>query len=142
MGLMDEILTNSGGLGNLASLAAKNPQLLAAAATSLSSKDTSVGGSGGLAGLVGAFEQNGLGNVMASWIGSGKNESIGADQIAKVLGKDTLSQFASKTGIGLAEAGPALAAVLPSLIDQLSPHGKAPEASSLEGALGQLLSGL
>ena len=139
MSMADDLLKNVGGLGNLASLAAKNPQLLAAAATLLSSKDGSVGGTGGLAGLMNAFDKNGLGNIMASWVGSGQNESIGADQLTKVLGKDTLSQFASKAGVGLAEAGPALAALLPSLIDGLTPQGRAPEAPSLEDAIGKFL---
>jgi uncharacterized protein YidB (DUF937 family) len=141
MGLADDLLKNVGGLGGIASLAAKNPQLLSAAATLLSSKDGSVGGTAGLAGLVSAFDKNGLGNIMASWVGTGKNQSIGADQITKVLGNDTLKQFAGKAGIGLAEAGPALAAVLPSLVDSLTPQGRVPEASSLEGALGKFLSG-
>lgn len=141
MSMADDLLKNVGELGGLATLAAKNPQLLAAAATLLSSKDSSVGGTEGLAGLMGAFDKNGLGNIMASWVGSGQNESIGADQLAKVLGNDTLSQFASKAGIGLAEAAPALAAVLPALVDGLTPQGQAPGASSLEGTLGKFLSG-
>ena len=87
-----------------------------------------------------AFDKNGLGRIMASWVGSGQNESIGVDQVLKVLGNDTVSQFADKAGIGLAEAGPALAAVLPALINQLTPQGQAPESSSLESALGSLLS--
>jgi uncharacterized protein YidB (DUF937 family) len=138
---MDDLLKNVGGVGGIAKLAAQNPQVLKAAASLLSTSDTSVGGSGGLAGLVSAFDKNGLGNVMSSWVGTGKNASIGADQIANVLGKDTVSQFASKAGIGLADAGPALAAVLPSLIDQLTPQGKVPDGSSLEGALAQLSKG-
>ncbi len=79
---------------------------------------------------------------MASWIGKGNNAPIEAGQLAGLLGNDTMSQFASKAGIGLAEAGPALAAVLPALIDQLTPDGNAPEASSLEGTLSGLLSGM
>jgi uncharacterized protein YidB (DUF937 family) len=141
MSLLDDVMKNVGGLEGLASFAAKNPQIIAAAATLLSSKDTSVGGNGGLGGLISAFDQNGLGEVMGSWLGSGQNQAIGADQIAKVVGNDALSQFASKAGIGLAEAGPALAAVLPLLIDKLSPQGRAPEPSSLESTLGSLLSG-
>lgn len=140
MGLLDDVLKNAGGLGAMAELAAKNPQIVAAAATLLSSRDASVGGSGGLGGLMGAFDKNGLGSIMASWVGSGQNESIGVDQVLKVLGNDTVSQFADKAGIGLAEAGPALAAVLPALINQLTPQGQAPESSSLESALGSLLS--
>jgi uncharacterized protein YidB (DUF937 family) len=141
MSLLDDVMKNIGGLEGLASFAAKNPQIIAAAATLLSSKDSSVGGNGGLGGLISAFDQNGLGEVMASWLGSGQNHSIGADQITKVLGNDALSQFASKAGIGLGEAGPALAAVLPLLVDKLSPQGKMPETSSLEGALSSILAG-
>lgn len=109
MSLMDDVLKNAGGLQGMASLAAKNPQILAAAATLLSSKDSSVGGSGGLGGLMSAFDSNGLGSVMGSWLGSGQNESIGVDQLTKALGNDTLSQFASKAGIGVAEAGSGVA---------------------------------
>jgi uncharacterized protein YidB (DUF937 family) len=87
-----------------------------------------------------AFERKGLGTIMDSWSGTATNQSIGADQVAKVLGNDTIGQFASKAGIGIEDAGPALAAVLPSLIDQLSPKGKAPDAGSLEGALASILS--
>lgn len=139
MSLLDDVMKNADGLGDIAAFAAKNPQIIAAAATLLSAKDTSVGGNGGLGGLMSAFEQNGLEDVMGSWLGSGQNQSIGADQVAKLLGNDTLSQFASKAGIGLAEVGPVLAALLPSLIDQLSPQGRRPETSSLEGALSSLL---
>lgn len=142
MGLLDDVMKNVGGLEGIAGMAAKNPQLVAAAATLLSSKDSSVGGSGGLGALMSAFDSKGLGSVMSSWVGSGSNESIGAEQIVSVLGNDTLSQFASKAGIGLAEAGPALASVLPSLVNQLTPQGQVPQSSSLESALGGLLSNL
>jgi hypothetical protein len=49
MSLMDDLLKNVGGVGGIASIAARNPQVLAAAASLLSSKDPSVGGSGGSA---------------------------------------------------------------------------------------------
>jgi len=139
MSLMNEILQNKAALGSVAELVAKNPQILAAAASLLSAKDTSVGGASGLGSLLGALQSKGLGDVAASWIGSGQNQGISADQIASVLGNDTMSQFANKAGIGLAEAGPALAALLPSIVDRMTPQGKMPEESALEGALGGLL---
>ena len=50
MGMLDDLMKNSGGdLGSLAAIAAQNPQLLKAAMSLLSSKDTSVGGAGGWA---------------------------------------------------------------------------------------------
>jgi len=142
MSLMDDIVRNKAALGSVAELVAKNPQILAAAASLLNAKDTSVGGAAGLGSLLGAFQRKGLGEVAASWVGSGQNKGISADQIASVLGNDTLSQFAGKAGIGLAEAGPALAALLPTMVDRMTPQGKVPEESSLEGALGGLLSSL
>lgn len=66
MGFMDELLKGSGGLGALAGMVAKNPQIVAAAASLLSSKDASVGGTAGLAGLASAFQSKGLGDVMSS----------------------------------------------------------------------------
>lgn len=142
VGLVDDLMKNMGGLEGIADIVKKNPQLIAAAATLLSSKDSSVGGSGGLSGLMGAFDSQGLGNVVSSWVGSGSNESVGADQVASALGTHTMSQFASKAGIGLEEAGPALAAVLPSLVNQLTPQGQVPQSNSLEDTLSGLLSKL
>jgi uncharacterized protein YidB (DUF937 family) len=126
----------------LASLAAKNPKVIAAAASLLSSNKSSVGGASGLAALASAFQSQGLGSVIDSWVGTGQNQSISASKLAGLLGNDTISQFAQKAGLGVADAGPALAAVLPSLIDKLTPQGRVPEESSLEGALSSLLSGL
>ncbi len=56
MGLVDDVMKNMGGLEGMASMAAKNPQLIAAAATLLSSKDSSIGGDAGLSGLMSAFD--------------------------------------------------------------------------------------
>jgi uncharacterized protein YidB (DUF937 family) len=142
MNLIDELLQNKEALGGVAELLAKNPQILAAAASLLSTKDASVGDAGGLGGLLGAFQSKGLGDLAASWVGTGQNRSISPDQVASVLGNDTLSQFASKAGIGLDEAGPALAALLPMLVDRTTPKGQVPDATTLEGSLGGLLSGL
>jgi uncharacterized protein YidB (DUF937 family) len=142
MGLLDDVLQNKAALGQVADLVAKNPQIVAAALSLLSTKDASVGGTGGLGSLIGAFQGKGLGDVAASWIGNGQNQGISADQVASVLGNDTLSQFASKAGIGLAEAAPALAAVLPALVDRMTPQGQVPETNAIEGALGGLLSSL
>jgi len=40
---------------------------------------------GGVAGLAQAFEQNGLGHLMSSWIGTGENLPISADEVKSVL---------------------------------------------------------
>ena len=140
MGILDDLLGKDA--GGLAAMAMKNPQVIAAIASLLSSKDASVGGTGGLAGLVQAFQGKGMGDMMSSWISTGPNPPATAGQMASVLGPDTLSQFAAKAGVPHGDAGGLLASLLPAVIDQLTPQGRVPESNDLESALGGLLSGL
>src|SRR6188508_2809885 len=104
MGFMDGLLqqvtggsntSTSGGLGEIVSMVTNNPQILSALSGLLSTRDASVGGNAGLAGLVSAFQNNGLGDMMQGWISTGPNPPITPSQITDVLGTKTLSQFAS-----------------------------------------------
>jgi uncharacterized protein YidB (DUF937 family) len=142
MGMLDDLLKNSGGdLGSLAATAAQNPQLLRAALSLLSAKDTSVGGAGGLGELIHAFQNRGLGDAVGSWIGTGPNQPVSPSQVTSALGPDVVGQFAAKAGINTGEAGSVLASLLPALVNQITPQGRAPDGDALEGALGSLLSG-
>ena len=140
MGILDDLLGKEA--GGLAGMAMKNPQIIAAIVSLLSSKDASVGGTGGLGGLVQAFQGKGMGDMISSWISTGPNPPATAAQMSSVLGPDTLSQFAAKAGIPHGEAGGLLAGLLPMVIDQLTPQGKVPESNDLESSLGSLLAGL
>lgn len=149
MGLLDGMLQQAlggrgggGGLGSIVAMAARNPQLLAALAGLLSTRDATIGGAGGLGGLVSAFQGKGLGDMVASWIATGPNPAITAEQVTSVLGGDTLAQFARKAGMPVAQAGPALAELLPTAVDYLTPEGKLPDVDSLENTLSSLLSKL
>jgi len=149
MGFLDGLLKQAMGgqssgstLGGLVSLVSRNPQILGALTSLLSTRDTSVGGSGGLSGLVSAFQGKGLGGMMSSWISTGPNPPISAEQVTDVLGSDTLQQFAQKAGISVSDAGPVLAGLLPAMIDHLTPDGNLPGTNSLESTMGSLLSGL
>jgi uncharacterized protein YidB (DUF937 family) len=129
----------AGSLGALAEMIAKNPQIVSAAISMLNPKDTSVGGGGGLADVIDAFNKGGLGNMVSQWISTGPNPPISGDQLSQVLGSDTIGQIAQRAGLGHADASSALAAVLPSLIDHLTPNGQVPDAGSLQSSLGGLL---
>ena len=140
MGILDDLLGQN--LGAVANTALKNPQVVSALFSLLSSKDASVGGTGGLGGLVQAFQGQGLGDMIGSWISTGPNPPATADQVTKVLGPQTLSQFAAKAGVSHGEAGGLLASLLPVVIDQLTPQGQVPKSDDFESSLGGLLSGL
>ncbi len=77
-------------------------------------------GEGGLdlGALVGGLSQNGLGEIVGSWLGNGENKSISGDQITDLLGSDKISEFASQLGLSDESAKSALADSLPQVVDQ------------------------
>lgn len=83
---------------------------------------------GGLMGLVQQFHAHGLGGVVESWIGQGANQQIAAEEIEKVLGQDRVNEVASKFGMSPEDASAKLAQVLPTVIDKLTPGGRAAAA--------------
>ena len=97
-------------------------------------------GGGGLADIVGKFQQAGMGDVVSSWIGSGQNAPISADQLHNVLGSDTIANIAGQLGLSHGDAAGQLAQMLPQVMDKLTPQGQAP-AGGL-GDIGSLLAQL
>lgn len=140
MGFLDD-LTKDGNLGSLMDMVTGNPEVMKAAASLLNPEDGSVGGNTGLREIVDQLSSGGLGEQVSSWLSTGANKSVGADQISAALNSDTLKQFASMAGIDFGKAGAALAEVLPGMIDQLSPEGKAPSGDTLSSLLGALTQG-
>lgn len=124
MSLFDQLGQAAGGM--LGGGGNQNPLLQAV--TSLLGQNSSVGG---LAGLVQAFQKNGLADIVNSWVGTGQNLPVSAQQIKQGLGGDLLNQVASKAGLSPDAAGSQLAGLLPDLIDKLTPNGKI-EAGGLD----------
>ncbi len=90
---------------------------------------------GGLSGLVEQFTNKGLGGLVTSWIGTGENQPVSGEQIEQTLGSDRIQEIAQKLGISGAEASGGLAALLPQIIDKLTPEGKLPEGGLLDQGL-------
>ena len=86
---------------------------------------------GGLQGLVDSFSRNGLGDIVSSWIATGPNKAVSADQIHRALGADALSQIASKAGIRAETAVSSIASLLPDLVDKLTPSGSADDVQNV-----------
>lgn len=100
---------------------------------------------GGVAGLAEKFGQKGLGDLAASWIGTGANASISPEQIAAVLGSGPVADFAARLGISPEQASETLAGLLPQAVDKLTPNGQVPDISGvldqLPGGLGDMVGG-
>lgn len=81
---------------------------------------------GGLSGLVQQFQQAGLGQQVGSWVSTGQNMPISADQLAKVFGGSQLQQMAGSAGMDVSQFSNQLANLLPQMVDQLTPNGQVP----------------
>jgi uncharacterized protein YidB (DUF937 family) len=83
------------------------------------------GGQGGLTAIVNRLQQAGLGDQVKSWIGTGQNIPITADQSQQALGSDTAKQLAARFNIPLDQ----LTQVVAMAVDHASPNGTLPHGA-------------
>ena len=135
MGLLDSILGGGGagqlpgGLGGaqsplgsiLANLAGGNQ---ATGSGLLSAVMMLVQQNGGIGNVIAQFEQKGLGSQASSWVGTGANQGISADQLSSVFGSGALGQIASQLGMDQGQASHAMAQLLPEVVNHLTPQGQ------------------
>ncbi len=95
---------------------------------------------GGLNGVLDKFKQGGLGDLATSWVGTGANLPISAEQISSVLGSGAIAEMAAKFGITPEVLSNQIAQHLPSVIDKMTPNGEvgADSGSLLSTVLGML----
>ena len=97
---------------------------------------------GGLGGLLQQFKAGGLGNLADSWVGTGANLPISAEQIQSVLGSGQIQEMAAKIGLSPDILSGHLANLLPQVVDKVTPDGSVPDQGTLQQGLGGLLQGL
>jgi uncharacterized protein YidB (DUF937 family) len=132
MGLLDQVGQAAGGLlGGEGGDA--NPLLQAV--LRLLAKDSPAGG---LDGLIQVLRQNGLSDIVNSWIGTGPNLPVSSDQMKQGLGSDLITQLATAAGLNPEMVSSRLTTLLPGLIDKLTPEGKVPNSGLLEQGLNLL----
>ena len=122
MGILDSIENNPAFRSALS-------QLGAAVLPVVMGEVMGTGGQGGLSAIVAKLEQAGFGDQVKSWIGTGQNLPITADQLKQVLGSDTVRQLAAKYNIPIDQVTEVLANQLPLAVDQASPNGKLPHSA-------------
>ncbi len=93
---------------------------------------------GGLQDLVRSFTDKGLGEIVSSWISTGRNLPISADQLKTGLGADVIGRLASSAGVSAEAATSKLTELLPTLVDKLTPDGNVPESGLIQQALERL----
>ncbi|MCU1285305.1 MAG: uncharacterized protein JWO13_1655 [Acidobacteriales bacterium] len=80
-----------------------------------------------LRGLVSAFQKNGLGAVVSSWIDSGQNHPISPEQLEQVIGRERLEKISSRFGLSAETLTAKLSQMLPAVVDKMTPQGRLPD---------------
>ena len=130
MGLFDSIAGDL--LGSISNLSAEHHAGLLDAVSGLLNNPQV----GGVSGLIEAFEKQGLGGVIASWVGSGQNLQISPEQIQAVLGDEHIQGIAQKLGLSTQDVASHLSQLLPSIIDKMTPNGQVPAQQDVGGLMG------
>src|ERR1700692_2126336 len=82
---------------------------------------------GGIQGIVAQLEQQGLGGAGRSWVGTGANQAITADQGHQAFVAATVNQLAARVGMTPEDWAAKLSTILPQAIDKLTPGGVVPK---------------
>ena len=101
------------------------PDILITAAMAMLDK------AGGIQGIIEKFQSSGLGDTVASWVGTGQNQPVTPDQISQALGQDNILVVVKQANIPAEQSGSILSALLPVLIDQLTPNGQVPQQNQM-----------
>jgi uncharacterized protein YidB (DUF937 family) len=123
MGILDSL---TGGLKDLLSNQKGQSNMLESIGSLINNPQT-----GGLSGLVQSFKDKGLNNVVSSWISTGKNLPISADQVKNVINSQQIQQVATKLGVSTDNATKSIAEYLPKIIDKLTPDGSLPASNEM-----------
>lgn len=93
---------------------------------------------GGLQQVLSGFQANGLSAQTDSWIGTGENKPISGEDVRKAVGDEELAKIAVQLGVSEDEAADAVAQILPTVVDKVSPEGHLAPDNELESAFGAL----
>ena len=130
MGLFDRILKGTGG----DVLPAEHHNALLDTVVGMLSNPQS----GGLQGLLDTFEQKGLGEIVGSWVSTGKNLPVSPDQLQQVIGSGKIQEIAQSLGIDASKVSAGLSKILPQVIDKLTPQGSVPGQDALGEGLASI----
>jgi len=95
---------------------------------------------GGVAEVLRRFEQKGFGQQANSWLSSGPNSPLKAEEVDEVVGGEELSRLSRQLGTSEREVALGLADILPELVDRLTPDGTVPAEAddALDAARAEL----
>jgi uncharacterized protein YidB (DUF937 family) len=86
---------------------------------------------GGVASVVSRFEAAGLGSNAQSWVSTGENQPVSADQIGKVFSPEQINAWSTQAGTTPEKMCAVLAEALPHAVDHVTPGGQVPAPDAI-----------
>ena len=134
MGLFDQLLGGVGGVGSEFGTSQQKGSLMDLATNVIQTQP------GGLSGLLDQFRTAGMAQEADSWVSTGQNMPVSGTQVTSALGDGNVQSMAQKMGLPPGAMAGALAALLPILIDKLTPKGHVEQSGDMTGMLASLKS--
>lgn len=107
----------------------------AAAPAQIPDQDADGGLAGGLGGLLEKLQKGGLGEIADSWVKPGTNKPVQPDDLGAAIGNTTISDLARQAGISEQELLKQLSAILPGMVDKMTPGGRVPANQEIASLL-------
>ncbi len=134
MGMLDFFLQ----LFGLKSAPGTNPDGTPHQAGILEAVFSMIQGHGGMENVLNDLKQKGLGEQVKSWVGSGPNMPVTADQLRSALGQEKIDSLAKQTGLPVGDLLGQLSTMLPHVVDKLTPNGQVPDHGLLQSGMAML----
>jgi len=91
--------------------------------------------SGGLGDLLKQFQGAGKTDVAESWVSTGQNKQVAAEELSEVLSEDQIVFLMEKTGLSREDLLRGLADELPKAVNELTPTGRLPSPGEIDKAI-------
>ena len=82
---------------------------------------------GGMGAVLDRFKQQGFGRQAQSGVDTGDNDNLDERAVEQVVGQNELQQMAQRLGVPQEEVAKAFAAIMPQMVDKLTPDGQVPQ---------------
>ncbi len=93
---------------------------------------------GGIQGVIEMFSKADAGNTARSWVDSGDNAQVSPQQVSAALGPD-IDKIAQRAGVPKEQAASGIAALLPQVVDSMTPGGELPSNDDLSSVINSVL---
>jgi uncharacterized protein YidB (DUF937 family) len=96
------------------------------------------GGLGGLGAILEGLQRAGFGQQARSWVSTGENLPLPPGALEQVFGRGGLAEIARRAGLSEDEAARGLSALMPEVVDHVTPTGAVPNGDDLLASVDAL----